>query len=57
MQVIDTIFGIFFNFGLVNSYLSKKDGVFGDYTLANAIIEYLVHHSNIIRGQKSNVGF
>ena len=32
-----------------NQPLSKRGDVFGDYTLANAIIDRLVHHSHIIK--------
>ena len=32
-----------------NQPLSKWGDVFGDYTLANAIIDRLVHHSQIIK--------
>ena len=32
-----------------NQPLSKWGDVFGDYTLANAIIDRLVHHSHIIK--------
>ena len=32
-----------------NQPLSKWGEVFGDYTIANAIIDRLVHHSHIIK--------
>lgn len=32
-----------------NQPLSKWGDVFGDYTIANAIIDRLVHHSSIIK--------
>ncbi|MCI6789063.1 MAG: ATP-binding protein [Mollicutes bacterium] len=34
---------------ITNQPLSKWGDVFGDYTLANAIIDRLVHHSHIIK--------
>ena len=32
-----------------NQPLSKWGDVFGDYTLANAIVDRLVHHSSIVK--------